>query len=70
MCTLKRPVSCGAEEAWITNGTGHGTRRLVDACPGECSGIRPIESLQDAFPGPSGKTYFRSEEHTSELQSH
>jgi len=48
------------EEAWITDGTGPGTRRLVDACPGECSGIRPVESLQDAFPGPSGKAYFRA----------
>jgi ELWxxDGT repeat protein len=47
------------EEAWITDGTGPGTRRLVDACPGECSGIRPVDGLKDAFPGPSGKTYFR-----------
>jgi ELWxxDGT repeat protein len=47
------------EEAWITDGTGPGTRRLVDACPGECSGIRPVDDLKDAFPGPSGKTYFR-----------
>ena len=46
-------------EPWITDGTGAGTRRLVDACPGECSGIRPAENLKDAFPGPSGKTYFR-----------
>ncbi|PYQ56503.1 MAG: hypothetical protein DMF53_25340, partial [Acidobacteria bacterium] len=48
------------EEAWITDGTGPGTRRLVDACPGECSGIRPVDSLKDAFPDPSGKTYFRA----------
>jgi ELWxxDGT repeat protein len=47
------------EEAWITDGTGPGTRRLVDACPGECSGIRPVKDLGEAFPGPSGKTYFR-----------
>jgi ELWxxDGT repeat protein len=38
---------------------GSGTRRLVDACPGECSGIRPADGLKDAFPGPSGKTWFR-----------
>src|SRR5436305_1000717 len=47
------------EEAWITDGTGPGTRRLVDACPGECSGIRPVDGLKDVFPVPYGKTYFR-----------
>jgi ELWxxDGT repeat protein len=47
-------------EPWITDGTGAGTRRLADACPGECAGIRPVYYLKDAFPAPSGKTYFRA----------
>ncbi|HEX4965557.1 MAG TPA: hypothetical protein VF173_32405 [Thermoanaerobaculia bacterium] len=27
------------QELWITDGTGPGTRRLTDACPGTCSGF-------------------------------
>jgi ELWxxDGT repeat protein len=27
------------QELWITDGTGAGTRRLTDACPGPCSGF-------------------------------
>jgi ELWxxDGT repeat protein len=27
------------QELWITDGTGPGTRRLTDACPGACSGF-------------------------------
>lgn len=53
----KDPVH--GEEAWVTDGTGPGTRLLADACPGECPGIRPAGDLKDVFPGPSGKTYFR-----------
>ena len=46
-------------EPWITDGTGAGTRRLADACPGECSGVRPVYFLKDAFPGPAGRTWLR-----------
>jgi ELWxxDGT repeat protein len=46
-------------EPWITDGTGPGTRRLADACPGACASIRPHYLFKDAFPGPSGRTWLR-----------
>jgi ELWxxDGT repeat protein len=39
-------------ELWVTDGTGAGTRRLTDACPGPCSGFA---GFLGAFPG---GTYF------------
>jgi len=48
-------------ELWSTDGTAAGTRRLADACPGSCSGLRltPFR-LPIILPGPPGKTYFRA----------
>ncbi len=48
-------------EPWITDGTGAGTRRLADVCPGPCSSLRLDSFLFPiAFPGPPGETYFRA----------
>ena len=48
-------------EPWVTDGTGPGTRRLADACPGTCDGIR----LQGDFYSTSlgtrdGRTWFHA----------
>jgi len=45
------------QELWITDGTGRGTRRLSDACPGACSGFDTpfVPSLRNL-----DKTYFRA----------
>ncbi|MBW8877928.1 MAG: hypothetical protein JF614_23445 [Acidobacteria bacterium] len=42
-------------ELWITDGTGPGTHRLTDVCPGPCAGV-----VGGRSPGPSfsGGTYF------------
>jgi ELWxxDGT repeat protein len=44
-------------ELWVTDGTGPGTRRLTDACPGPCPAVDPYGSTPlGSFPG---GTYFK-----------
>ena len=45
-------------ELWITDGTGAGTRRLTDACPGACNGLY-FNSFSPVVLGNSqGRTWF------------
>ncbi len=43
-------------ELWITDGTAAGTRRLSDACPGACNGIR--DYLSPVLGSSQGRTWF------------
>ncbi len=44
-------------ELWASDGTGRGTRRLTDACPGPCDGL----DIQDLLASRRlGQTYFRA----------
>src|SRR5262249_11760868 len=51
-------------EVWITDGTGPGTRRLTDACPGPCPGLRYEYGQSNRFGGAASRVYFRA--YTSE----
>jgi ELWxxDGT repeat protein len=48
------------DELWITDGTGSGTRRLTDVCPGACSGVSSLYSIQTSYLSPSGEVYFHA----------
>ncbi len=47
-------------EPWITDGTGPGTRRLADACPGSCSGLRVVGGYSNGLGGEGGLTWFHA----------
>lgn len=47
-------------ELWVTDGTGGGTRRLLDACPGPCSGHRFGYGSPTVLGSAAGRTYFRA----------
>jgi ELWxxDGT repeat protein len=47
-------------ELWITDGTGFGTRRLSDACPGSCPGLRFIYPISTRLGISQGRTWFRA----------
>ncbi len=67
---LSRPSSGGwlfvgedaahGAEIWVTDGTGGGTRRLSDACPGPCSGHRFLYYSPSVLGSAAGRTYFRA----------
>ncbi|HSS52561.1 MAG TPA: ELWxxDGT repeat protein [Thermoanaerobaculia bacterium] len=44
-------------ELWVSDGTGRGTRRLTDVCPGECEGLDPNSLVASRL---LGKTYFQA----------
>ncbi|HEX4963155.1 MAG TPA: ELWxxDGT repeat protein [Thermoanaerobaculia bacterium] len=46
-------------ELWITDGTGGGTHRLSDVCPGPCDAFRPFTS-PSVLGSAAGLTYFRA----------
>ncbi|HEY2292513.1 MAG TPA: hypothetical protein VGM86_17580 [Thermoanaerobaculia bacterium] len=51
------------DELWVTDGTGPGTRRLTDVCPGTCSGVSElygVYGVQTSFPSPSSEVYFHA----------
>jgi ELWxxDGT repeat protein len=48
------------DELWITDGTGPGTRRLTDVCPGTCSGAFALYGIQTSYLSPSGEVYFHA----------
>ncbi len=52
--------SAHGTEPWITDGTGPGTRRLADACPGTCSGVRFIYSYPTGLGSEAGRTWFHA----------
>jgi ELWxxDGT repeat protein len=47
-------------ELWITDGTGGGTRRLSDICPGSCSGLMDKFADSGELGSAAGLTYFRA----------
>jgi len=47
-------------ELWVTDGTGPGTRRLTDVCPGSCSGVSDLYGIQTSYLSPSGEVYFHA----------
>ncbi len=47
-------------ELWATDGTGPGTRRLADACPGPCPGLRPVFGPTAWLGASAGRTWFRA----------
>jgi len=47
-------------ELWVTDGTGPGTRRLSDACPGPCPGLRVIPATDARLGVSAGRTWFRA----------
>lgn len=47
-------------ELWITDGTGGGTHRLSDACPGACSAFEGSNVDTVVLGSVSGLTYFRA----------
>ncbi|MFL6233967.1 MAG: ELWxxDGT repeat protein [Thermoanaerobaculia bacterium] len=47
-------------ELWITDGTGPGTRRLTDACPGPCPALRHHYGVSNRLGGAAGRFYFRA----------
>jgi ELWxxDGT repeat protein len=47
-------------ELWITDGTGGGTHRLSDACPGACSAFGDSQAETAILGSVSGLTYFRA----------
>ena len=52
--------SAHGTEPWITDGTGPGTRRLADACPGACSGVRVFYGYPTGLGGEAGRSYFHA----------
>lgn len=44
-------------ELWVSDGTGRGTRRLTDICPGECDGLDYSALVASRL---LGKTYFQA----------
>jgi ELWxxDGT repeat protein len=47
-------------EPWVTDGTGPGTRRLADACPGTCDGIRMQYNYSTSLGGTASRTWFHA----------
>lgn len=45
-------------ELWITDGTGAGTRRLADACPGACDGLRFGDNTPVVLGSSQGRAWF------------
>jgi ELWxxDGT repeat protein len=55
-------------EPWVTDGTGPGTHRLADACPGACSGVRLQYNYSTSLGEEDGRTWFHAYSNADEAE--